>query len=133
MNITCKSETAILILLLHASSIPLYRPFSVRESARILGIKQDYLRYVSKILCYRGYLIAVRGKGYQLGQAPSDISIASVLKVTQRRVSAYVKPCQVTPQSIATQLTDSIRYLTETESRNDTLSHLLSCLPNLGK
>ncbi|NSY72645.1 Rrf2 family transcriptional regulator [Agrobacterium tumefaciens] len=88
MTISSKSETALRLLLLHVD-YSISQPISTREAASLLKLSVSYVRYVSKILTYRGHLIAVRGKGFQLGRSPAEISIASILKVTQRRTSKY--------------------------------------------
>lgn len=51
----------------------------------MLRFSVSYVRYLSKILTYRGHLAAVPGKGFRLGKSPAEISLYSIFNVTQRR------------------------------------------------
>lgn len=98
MNITPKTELALRLLILHATNV-FPRTIPTREAASALGASPNYLRYVSKILTYRGHLIAVRSKGFRLGRSPSEISITSVLKTTQRHVRDHKKISAIKTES----------------------------------
>ena len=103
MYITSKSETAIGLLVFHAGRGRPLEPISTKEAAAALGTSADYLRYVSRILSYRGYLIAIKGRGFYLGRNPAEIPIACVLKITQRRTIEYGLVIQDMPKSIFSQ------------------------------
>lgn len=62
---------------------------SLKEVARRQDISEKYMESIIKTLVEHGVLVSLRGKGggYRLGKSPDQLTVGSILKMTEGSVS----------------------------------------------
>lgn len=88
MRVSSRGEYALLALVELAEQSN-DGPVKIRQIADRQGIPKKYLEQVLLSLKRGGFVTSSRGKhgGYQLNQAPSDISVLNVLELLEERFS----------------------------------------------